>query len=315
MAVFHRINTKIRLYEFFKHRPLPVFFYIFAKSPIEYNIHMKKIHLLLVALLITFSLAAQKKEKIKGSKVISVTQREIDNFSEIEAEDNIEVFLVKGGAQGFEIEADDNLHDAVVAEVSGGKLRVYTSKNVARYKKFSVRITYTDELKTVTAKNEVVLNAIADLMLSDITIKNLDYSKSYLNVKSDNFRLEMTDKTEAELNFKGDSCHVQLSKYADLKALIATGKINFDMYEKATANIEGDAVNARLRFDNSTAFTGNRFTVKNMELVAEGYSNCDVMVNEAITITANGKAEIGLYGLPKIIMEKFENSAALYKKE
>lgn len=276
---------------------------------------MKKIHLLLVTLLVTFSLSAQKKEKIKGSKVISVTQRDIENFSEIEAEDNIEIFLVKGGAQGFEIEADDNLHDAVVTEVTAGKLRVYTSKKVARYKKFSVRITYTDGLKMVTAKNEVVLNAISDLTLSDITIKNLDYSKSYLNVKSENFTLEMNDKSQAELNFKGDTCHVLLSKNANLEALIATANIKFDMYENAAATIEGDAVNGRLRFDNGAAFTGSKFTVKNMELVAEGYSKCDVMVNETLTITASGKAEIGLYGLPKIVMEKFENSATLNKKE
>ena len=276
---------------------------------------MKKIFLLLFTLLFTVTLSAQRKEKIKGSKIISVTQRDVDSFNEIEAEDNLEIFLVKGSARGFEIEADDNLHDVITAEVNNNRLRIYTSKKITRYKKLSIRITYTDELKLISAKNEVVINAISDLTLNNITVKNFDYSKSFLNVRANNFTLEMTDKTKAELNFKGDSCRIQLSKNADLKALIATSDIKLDMYERATAVIEGDAANALLRTDNSANFMGNRFTVKNMELVAEGYSKCDVFVNESVTIEASGKADVTLHGSPKIEINRFENNVSLHKKE
>ena len=157
---------------------------------------MKRFYLLALALLFTAFSFAQKKEKIKGSKTVTVAQREIGTFENIEIEDNLQVYLSKGGAEGIEIEADDNLHEVIMAEVNGGTLRLYTAKEATGAKSLSVRITYTDNLKTITAKNEVIVNALADLQVENITVKNLDYSKSYLNVKSANFTLVLNDKVD-----------------------------------------------------------------------------------------------------------------------
>lgn len=276
---------------------------------------MKRIYLLTLALLFTAFSFAQKKDKLKGSKTVTVTQKEIGEFKNLEVEDNIEVFLVKGSAQALEIEADDNLHEAIQADVNGNTLRLYTSKDISAYKKLSVRITYTGSLRVITAKHETVLNALSDLELDSITIKNFDYSKSYLNVKSKCFSLIMNDKTKAEINLKADNSFIELSKNAEIKALIASPTVKFDMYQKTIAVIEGDAETAILRTDNNASFTGKKFTVKKMELVAEGYSVCDVMATETISISANGKAETQLFGTPKIEMKSFADSAVLYKKE
>lgn len=276
---------------------------------------MKKIVLLILAVLCTTIGFAQKKDKIKGSKTVSVTQKEIGAFENLEVEDNIEVFLVKGGTQNLEIEADDNLHDAIQADINGGTLRLYTNKDVNFFKKLSVRVTYTESLKNVTAKHETTLNALSDLELESITIKNLDYSKSFLNVKSKNFSLIMNDKTKAEVNLKGEASFIELSKNAEIKALIACQSVKFDMYQKTVAVIEGDAASAAIRVDNNASFTGKRFSVKNMELTAEGYSTSYVLATEVISITANGKAETQLFGTPKIEMKSFADSAVLYKKE
>lgn len=276
---------------------------------------MKRIYLLTLALLFTAFSFAQKKDKLKGSKTVTVTQKEIGEFKNLEVEDNIEVFLVKGSAQALEIEADDNLHEAIQADVNGSTLRIYTSKDISGFKKLSVRITYTGSLRVITAKHETVLNALSDLELDSITVKNFDYSKSYLNVKSKSFSLIMNDKTKAEINLKADNSFIELSKNAEIKALIASPAVKFDMYQKTVAIIEGDAETAILRIDNNASFTGKKFTVKKMELVAEGYSVCDVMATEAISISANGKAETQLFGTPKIEMKSFADSAVLYKKE
>jgi hypothetical protein len=277
---------------------------------------MKKILLLLFTLLFTVFTFAQKKEKIKGSKIVTVTQKEIETFDSLEVEDNIEIFLIKGAAASLEIEADDNLHDVIVSEVNGTTLRLYTNKNVTSSKKFSVRVTYTENLKSITAKNEVILNSLADLQLENITIKNLDYSKSYLNVKSANFTLIMNDKTETQLNYQGDTITIELSKNAELKALIAAGQsAKIDLYQKTTAEIEGDAAQATVRVDNNATFTGKKFTAKSMQLTAEGYTTCNVNAAETITIAASGKAEIELFGKPKIEVTNFADSAVIYKKE
>src|SRR5690606_21603319 len=196
---------------------------------------MKKTYLIFLFLLVATSAFAQKKDKLKGSKTVTVAQKEIEAFETLELEDNLEVFLVKGSEQGLEIEADDNLHEAILAEVTGGTLRVYTSKEISGAKKLSIRITYTDALKTITAKHEVILNALSDLELENITVKNIDYAKSYLNVKSTNFSLIMNDKTKAEVNLKAENAVIELSKNAEIKALIASPNVKIDMYQKSIA--------------------------------------------------------------------------------
>ena len=277
---------------------------------------MKKVLLLLFALIFTTFTFAQKKEKLKGSKIVTVTQKEIASFENLEVEDNIEIFLSKGSTQSLEIEADDNLHEIIKADLNGTTLRLYTDKEVTGAKKFSIRVTYTENLKTITAKNEVTINALADLQLENITIKNLDFSKSYLNVKSANFTLIMNDKATAELNFQGDNVTVELSKSSQLKALIAAGNMaKIDLYQKTAAVVEGDAAQGKIRVDNNASFTGKKFTVKNLELTAESYTHCNINALENITIAASGKAEIELFGKPKVQVTNFADSAVLYKKE
>ena len=277
---------------------------------------MKKFSLLLFAFLFTALTFAQKREKIKGSKIVKTVQKEIQVFENLEVEDNLEVYLIKGETQSLEIEADDNLQDIIEADLNGTTLRLYTSKEITVAKKITVRVTYTGSLKNITAKHETRLYAVNDLQLDTVTVTNLDFSKSFLNVKAVNFNLVMNDKTKAELNIKADNTTIELSKNASLKALVASPSLKCDMYQKTTAVIEGDAATAQLRIDNTAEFTGKKFTVKNMELTAESYSKCDILITETLTLSASGKTQISLYGTPAgVTMKKFADSAVIFKKQ
>lgn len=276
---------------------------------------MKKLYFLLIALVITSVALGQKKEKIKGSKIVTVTQKEVPVFENLEIEDNLEIFIIKGDKQSIEIEADDNLHDVLKYEMVGNSLRLSSTKEVTGAKKFSVRVTYTDVLKLITVKQEAQLNSLADLQLEEITIKNYDYSKSYLNVKSTHFTLLMNDKSKAELNIKAESATLELSKNAELKALVATQNLKLDLYQKTSANVEGDAAQAKIRLDNNSNLTAKKLNAVDMELVAESYCNVSVTALKTISITATGKSEIQLFGTPKINMINFADNATLYKKQ
>lgn len=275
---------------------------------------MKNLYLVCIALLIAATSFAQKKEKIKGSKTVTVTQKQVESFDGLEIEDNIEVFLIKGSSPAIEIEADDNLHDIINYEMTGSTLRITTTKNVTGHKRLSMRVTYTDNLTKVIARHEVILNALMDLELENITVSNFDYSKSFLNVKSANFSLVMNDKSKAEINLKAENTTLELNKNADLKALISSPQVKIDMYQKSDATIEGDADKVMLRLDNNASLTAKKFTAKNIDLLAESYSKCSVMAAEAIIIAATGKAEIQLLGSPIIEMKNFADNAVLSKK-
>ncbi|AWM14352.1 DUF2807 domain-containing protein [Flavobacterium sediminis] len=271
--------------------------------------------LTLLVFSVTFLTQAQKKEKVKGSKIVTHTINEIENFENIEIDDNLEVYLVKGDKPSVEIEADDNLHDAINFSVASNTLKVYSLKHVISAKKFSIRINYTNDLKLVVAKGETVINALNELQGENVTVKNYGKSRSYLNVNSTYFTLILSDKSEAELNVKAQSTTLELSNNAELKALIASPEFKLDMYENSEAEIEGDAAQAKIRLDNSASLTSDNLTLKQLDLTVEGYVKTRVNVIDQITISASGKAEIELYGQPKIEMVQFTNNATLYKKE
>ncbi len=275
---------------------------------------MKNSILFIFLILFNATVLGQEKEKIKGTKIVTVEQKEVKPFENLEVEDNLEIFLIKGDKCGVEIEADDNLHDIIDINVNGSVLQLSSTKEVISSKKFSVRVTYTDNFKMIIAKDKSNITALAEMDLSDFTFKTFDESKLFAYVKTKNFTLMANDKSKIELNLKSDQATIELSKNSRLKALISSSQLTFDMYQKTNAVIEGDAINLKLRLDNNAEFLGKNLSSKNAEITSEGYANCSIQVNTKAIIDASGKSEIQLFGTQKIDLRNFIDSATLYKK-
>lgn len=276
---------------------------------------MKRTTVFLIFLLATSFAIAQKKEKIKGSRNVTVEAKEIADFENIEVEDNLDLFLQYGDKCELEIEADDNTHDAIIISSTGGTLRISTSKDVTSTKKFSVKVTYTNNFKMLIAKDETNVTALTDLKLNDITFKTSGSAKVFANIRAKVFTLMANDKARAELNIVTENSTVELSKNTQLKALISSPKLKFDMYQKAIATVEGDVTDLKLRLDNNTNFTGKNLTTKNADIIAEGNANISIAASGIVGIAASGKSEIDLHGdQAKIEIRKFTDTAAIRKR-
>ncbi|PWA07296.1 GIN domain-containing protein [Flavobacterium psychrotolerans] len=273
---------------------------------------MKNTILLFTLLLFGYSVFSQ--EKIKGSKIVTVEKKETKEFDNLEADGNLELFLIKGDKCGIEIEADDNLHDIIEINQNGSTLQLSSTKEVKKAKKFSVRITYTDDFKMAVVKNKTTITALEEMVLNDFTFKSFNDAKIFANVKTKKFTLFANDKSKIELNSKSAETTIELSQNAQMKALISSEKLTIDMYQKTTATVEGDAVNLKLRLDNNAEFTGRKLTSKNAEITTEENANCSIVVDTKASINASGKSEIQLFGTPKIELTNFTDSAILYKK-
>lgn len=275
---------------------------------------MKKSIFLFTLLFITSLAFAQKKEKVKGSKIVTTEIKKIEDFTSIEVLDNVEVILTKGTECGLEIEADDNLHEAIDIVLNGSTLRISTLKNAFGFKKLSIRITYKDDFTAVTTRNEATVTALSEIELDAITFKTYDSSKLFVNSKSTEFTLIMDDKSRAELNSKAEKTIVTLSKSAKLKALVTSNDLTFDMYQKSESEIEGEVEHLKLRLDNNAKFIGKKLTSRNTEALTEAYTNASLNVTENLILEASGKSEIEVYGDQKIELKRFVDNAALMKK-
>ena len=275
---------------------------------------MKKLALLIIAVLITGFSYGQKREKVKGSKNVTIEKKEIGNFENLEIEDNIEILLIKGDKCSLEIEADDNLHNEININSNGNTLRLTTSKEVGGFKKFLVKVFYNNDFKLLLTKHESVITATTEVELDNFTIKSFDYSKIFMNAKIKTFTIMQNDKSKSELNLKSEIATIELSKNAQLKALIAATQLKADLYQKSTAVIEGDVVELKLRLDNSSEFTGMNLISKTAELIAEANSTTKINVVTNVTIEASGKSEIQFYGDAKIELKKFTENTVIMKK-
>ncbi|WP_395043248.1 GIN domain-containing protein [Flavobacterium sp.] len=275
---------------------------------------MKKIVLIIALILVTSIAFSQKKEKVKGSKIVTTEIKKIEAFESLEVADNIEVFLIKGTECGLEIEADDNLHDAIDIVINGSTLRLSTLKNAFGFKKLSIRVTYKDDFDSVITRDESSIIALTDIELDTIVFKSYDSSKLFLNSKTKNFTLLMDDKSKVEINSKSEKTSISLSKNAKIKALIAATDLKFDMYQKSDATVEGDVNDITLRLDNNASFIGKNLVAKNAEITTEGYTKASINIKSNVIIDASGKSEIQLYGDQKIEIKRFVDSAILMKK-
>jgi hypothetical protein len=274
---------------------------------------MKKI-ITLSILFISVLTYAQKKEKVKGSKIVKLEQKQVEDFESIEVEDNLEVFLVKGNDCGLEVEADDNLIEFVDFKLTGKNLRIATSREISSFKKLSVRVTYTDKFNMVIAKDETNVTALSDVILETITFKSYDYAKLFLNAKTTNFTLMANDKSKVELNLKSQKTAIDISKAAFVKALISSNEMRFDMYQKSSAEVEGDVIDLKLRMDNSADFIGKRLTAQNALVETGTFSKASINISNIATVSASGNSEIELFGEPKIEIKRFTDSALLQKR-
>ena len=275
---------------------------------------MKKIALLFIVVLLTSISYGQKREKVKGSKIVTIEKKEIGNFENLEIEDNLEILLIKSDKCSLEIEADDNLHSEIIINSNGSTLRLTTSKDVGGFKKFLVKVFYNNDFKLLLAKHETIITATSDVELDNFTIKSFDYSKILMNGKIKTFTIMQNDKSKSELNLKAETVTIELSKNAQLKALIASNQLKADLYQKSSAVVEGDVIDLKLRLDNSSEFTGMNLISKSAELIAEANTTTKINVVTNATIEASGKSEIQFYGDAKIELKKFTENTVIMKK-
>ena len=276
---------------------------------------IKKI--VLIAIL-TFSLSnvlAQRKDKIKGNKIVTTELTSVENFTRLLIGENLKVEIVKGESPSVEIKTDENLHEVIEATVNDNTLSLRTTKRISSKKELEIRITYTNALTLIETKEDGQISSINTIDIPELTVKATGSSKMFLTLKSDMFKFINSDKSKVELNVTANTSTLELSDNSKLEALINSTDIQVDLYQRADAKIEGDVDTLNIRADNSTNFIGKNLTSNTCTVLAEGSSDVYVQAIEAVTIEATGSSEIYLYENPKITINKFTETVKLHKKE
>lgn len=272
---------------------------------------IKKLPLLLLVVL--FSCKAQ--DRIKGSRNVKTEQYDLTSFHSIQAKGEFKIGLLKGSRPMIEIKADDNLHDLIQTEVIDGVLYIKPIKDFSRTKRQELKITFSDTLRNILIAGEVELESLQDLYFQDFQLETRKKSKAFLTFTAKSFSLIQNDDAEAELNITASEVIYQLNQSSKVEALVNSPVFKVDIYEKASARIDGDIQDFIIRADQSSKFDGENLTSIKANVLAQGDSEVKVNATDSLAIIAKGTSEVNIYNNPKIDLIELKNEAIIAKKE
>ncbi|WGD35041.1 DUF2807 domain-containing protein [Olleya sp. YS] len=267
----------------------------------------------LFLILITTTAFSQKKEKVKGSRVLSTETTAVYGFQRLVLNEDFEVKLVKADSTSVQIMTDDNLHEYISIVSQDSTLSLKTTAKLQE-KKLEITVFYNDILNTIELNEDAEISSENTLEFNDLTLTASESSKAYLTIESDLFKIINNDRAKVELNVTAKAVNLELNDNSKLEALINASNIVADLLESANAKVEGDTENLTLTADNSSDFRGENLTVKDASVKTENRAEVSIEVNGDLIIDASGSSDISIYGSPKITIEAFEDNAILRRK-
>jgi len=269
----------------------------------------------LIALFSLFILSTAYSQKLKGNKIVSTEELNVEGFHTIEIYEDFEVTLDERMDNIVRVKTDSNLHEAVDIIVRDSILTIKTNAEIRSSKELAVEILYTTGLRKIILHDKVNLKSLTPVKTKDITLEPRDNSEMFLTVDANTLNYFGHGKSETELHVSAKRTSYEINENAKIEGIITSDSLKIDLYQKGTAKLEGDIQSLEVRADNNTNFYGEKLTSKKTILIAESDSDCYVFTKEEIIIDGRDKAEIYILGQPKIIVNRFSEEATLYKKK
>jgi len=273
---------------------------------------MKKIIFVLIALAPIF-LMAQRKPKIKGSRVVTEVREDLPAFNAVELNDNLNIILKKSFTEGYEITADDNLIDVLKFKVEDSTLLISSFYNITAKKKLEIIINFKN-LEAITQRDGKI--EMQGILLTDKLFINT-FGSSKLNVKASASyaTLNMENSSKGDFNFDIDSLAVTLKNKADAKIYGSTSVNTIDMYNTTALDIEGSTDSLNLKMYKNAKFVGQKLQAATVRAELKESVTARINAFEAIELISNGNSKTYLYGDPQITILEFLDTSQLLKKK
>ena len=270
---------------------------------------------IVILILITFPILsnAQRKPKIKGSRIVSELSEELPPFNAIVLNDDLDIRLNKALGPGYHLIADDNLIDILKFEVQEGTLVISSYYNITAKKQLEITINYTD-LQAITVKNgSVVSNEIIDT--EQLFVDGFNNTKLDIRANAAIMDINLEDTSSGTFNVEVDSLNINLGARSDAYVYAQMDSGALDLEGNSSLTIEGTSDRLQANILDYAKYKGETMEVGSYQLIISGNSNARVYAFRDIAIKATQDARIYLYGTPKIAIDEFLDTVQLIKKE
>ncbi len=268
----------------------------------------------ILTLVLSTTLIGQNFEKVKGDKNVTSRQTEINSFHTIIVDEDFEIDIIYNSMPSVIIETDENLHEFITFNVIDGVLSFDKTAKITSKKKLNITVNYDDKLANIRAIDKGEITSLSSMNLLNTLLITEGSAKVGLTIKTENFNLQSNGKSKVRLNLTANNTTLTLSENSKIDALIYSPTTRVDLYLRSNATIEGETNELVLKTDNYSQFNGKNFTSKTCNSVNEISSDAYLEVLENFTIDASGSSSVYLYGSPKIIVTRLEDTSKLQKK-
>lgn len=176
-------------------------------------------------------------QTIEGDGNVVTREREVGSFDRLSVASGINVYITQGETESLEVKADENLHDVIMTEVSGGKLRIWTEYNIRKARAKEVHLVYR-ELSSLKISSAGDVYGTGPMQAGDIEISLSSAGDLLLELNADHVDLSISSSGDAKLSGTANVLNASLSSAGDLDA--------FDLEAKKCKVRVSSAGNARV---------------------------------------------------------------------
>jgi len=274
-------------------------------------------------LIILFSIIHQVKsqEKIKGNKNITTQKTELASFKKISVKNNFKVILQKSESSSIEIKTDENIHEVIDVDVMNETLTISTSKKIKESKDLLITVFYASSINDIKVADEAEIETLTTLESDSITISLNDYSKANITVKSNSFSFTNDNKSKikmlskSKLNIDSKKINLALNESSNSNIIIKSDTLNIIMKGSAKLEAEGSVNYLNSTTIESSNLDGKYLNAKHVIATIKDSSDLTVNASDEIKIQSSDKSKVDVYGNAQIILDKFEGTSRLNKKE
>jgi hypothetical protein len=240
---------------------------------------MRKIYthiLLLTAVVSATSLSSCRRFRpVHGSGNAKTEKRTVVDFTKVDISGGYKVTLKQDSSLAVTITADDNLLKYIKTSVEGGKLRIYSNKNLRSETQMTV---------TVGVKNldEVEASGAVEV-----------YSSGRINAKKD-FKFDLSGSTKVDMDLSAANVHTDGSGSTELI-------------------LKGQAASHDVSLSGSGDISALDFVVGKYSIETSGASNCRINVLKDLSVNSSGSSEIQYRGSPSNVSNHQSGASSVTK--
>jgi len=179
---------------------------------------LTKITAILVLLITTSSCFMEGITGIKGNGNVVSEDREISSdFDAIKVQQGISLYLTQGNSTALNVEADENILELLITEVTNGELKVYFEKNVYRAKERNVYLT-TKEISKISTSSGASVKSENTLQTSKLELDSSSGSSIKIYVNATDITSECSSGADIDIYGKVETFSAKASSGSTIDA-------------------------------------------------------------------------------------------------